>query len=110
MAEIADIITKLLERTNEDKVSWKPTANEDTFVAVVGNISTSVRGHGSSQRYQIVEFQILNAEGREIESYTARVGSDSVIADKVMELYEKARRVALDVDSQLDDLLKALDE
>ena len=45
MAEIADIITKLLERTNEDKVSWKPTANEDTFVAVVGNISTSVRGH-----------------------------------------------------------------
>lgn len=110
MAKIADIITKLLERTNEGKVSWKTTADENTFIAVVGNISTEVVGYTTARARQEVLFRILSSEGREIERYTTRVGDGQDISDKLIELYAKAKRTALGVDDALDDLLKALEE
>ncbi len=110
MAEVTDIITKLLERTNENKVSWQTTADEDTFIAVVGNTSTLVYGYGDPRSRQEVQFRILNSEGREIERYDTKTEFDQLIEVDLVELFTKARRVALGVDSQLDELLKALDE
>ena len=110
MAEITDIITKMLERTNENRISWQSTANEDTFIAVVGDTSTSV---STSDGGDQVLFRILNKEGREIERYDtdfATVENWEPFDKAVRELYTKAKRVALGVDSQLDDLLKALEE
>ena len=42
MADINEIFVKLLERTNQGKVQWEPTSDEDTFVAGVGNLSVSL--------------------------------------------------------------------
>ena len=109
MAEITDIISKLLERTNENKVSWKTTADEETFIAVVGNASTSMHAY-QSKNGQEMQFRILNSEGIEIEIYDTYTRFNPDIADELAGLYRGARRVALGVDSQLDELLKALEE
>ena len=110
MAEIADIISKLLERTNEGKVSWRTSVDENTFTAVVGKTSTLVYGYGDPRSRQEVQLRILNSEGREIERYDTKTEFDQLIELDLVELFTKARRVALGVDSQLDELLKALSE
>lgn len=111
MAEVTDILTKLLERTNQDKVSWQSTVDESTFLAVLGNTSVSIdEEYGDYGQLQYV-FKILNQEGREIE----RLGSNTLNTsgesshDELSELYIKARRVALGVDGQLDNLLQELE-
>ena len=115
MAEVTDIITKLLERTNENKVSWQTTADEDTFIAVVGDTSTLVSAYEGRLGKQEVRFRILNREGREIERYDTSFTILNFerlkdIDNSLAQLYAKARRFALGVEDQLDELLKALEE
>ena len=109
MAEIADIINKLLERTNEDKVAWKTTVDETTFTAVIGSTSTLVSARDDSLGNQQVQFRILDRQGREIERYDTLHKYDAEIGARLRELYTKAKRVALGVEDQLDELLKALE-
>lgn len=109
MAEISDILTTLLERTRQDKISWQSTADDSAFLAVVGKGSVMII---EDQLYEnIFVLRILNSEGREIESMAG--GSRSAQTNleegvQLRELYSMARRIALGVDSQLDDLLKEL--
>ncbi len=109
MAEVTEIVNKLLERTEDGKVSWKTTADENTFAAVVGNMSTLVLGYRDPLRRQMVQLRILNNEGREIETWDTGRASEPEILEKLVDLYAKARRSALGVDKQLDELLKALE-
>ena len=74
MAEISDILTKLIERTNQDKVSWLTTADDRAFIAVLGNASVMVLQ--DSSEYLILK--ILNAEGREIEQLNQSQGGNYI--------------------------------
>ena len=111
MADVTDILTKLLERTNLDKVSWQSTVDDSTFLAVLGNTSVAINEeYGDYGQLQYV-LKILNQEGREIErlgSYTSNKDGETS-HDELSELYLKARRIALGVDSQLDSLLQELE-
>lgn len=108
MAEITDVLTKLLERTNENKISWKTTVDEATFVAVIGNLSVAVSPYFDSFDEDI-RLQILNREGEEVDRFDATtIGSSSITSHRLDDLYKKARRVALGVDAQLDELLQEL--
>jgi len=102
MAEISDILTTLLERTRQDKVGWQTTVDESTFVAVFGKASVSIVEFGYPET---VMLRILNQEGRQIESTAGTTAEED---EQLKELYSKARRIALGVDSQLEDLLKEL--
>ena len=108
MAEIADILTTLLERTRQDKVGWQTTAEESTFVAVLGKASISIQ---ATNYQETIILRILNQEGIQIESMVGvgRFAETTEEQDEQLkELYSKARRIALGVDSQLEDLLKEL--
>ncbi len=110
MAEIADIITKLLERTNEGKVSWKTSVDEKTFTAVIGSTSTLLSANDDALGNQQVRFRILDKQGREIERYDSLHQHDAEIGARLRELYTKAKRVALGVEDQLDELLRELEK
>ncbi|MFQ6026196.1 MAG: hypothetical protein ACE5Q6_01635 [Dehalococcoidia bacterium] len=104
MAEITDVLTKLLERTNEGKVQWKPTSNERTFAAVVGTLSVMILTDQDG-----LVLSILDKSGREIErltNYDFRTPTE--VENEMIELYKIARHAALNVGSQLDELLKEL--
>lgn len=106
MAETSEILARLLERTNQNKVNWQSTAQDQVFIAVLGNSSVTIReweNFGSQNG-----LQILNDEGRVIEELDSDgVGSSWQL--ELHELYIKARRIGLGVDSQLEDLLKVLE-
>ena len=104
MAEIADIISKLLERTNEGKVSWKTSVDEKTFTAVVGNTSTLVSARDDAIGNQQVQFRILDSQGREIERYDTLHQYDAEIGASLREVYTKAKRVALGVAAFVESL------
>ena len=106
MAAVNDVLNKLLEKTNENKIPWDTTADEDAFVAPLGNVSVMVDSwEVSSQKYYIM--RILNNMGTVIESLDSDEGQVYPVLE---DLYVKARRVALGTDSQLDELLTHLDE
>lgn len=105
MAETSDILARLLERTNQEKVNWQSTSADDVFIAVLGNSSVRITEFFHDGMHAVLS--ILNEEGREIENLH-NVSDDEWYED-LRELYQKARRIALGVDSQLDDLLKILE-
>ena len=105
VAETTDILTRLLERTNQDKVGWQSTSDEDTFTAVLGNASVLIL----VDRTNAAILQILNQEGREIERLDSGTQEGQQWGYQLRELYSRARRIALGVDSQLDDLLQELE-
>ena len=109
MADISDILTKLLERTNQDRIGWQTTADDYTFLAVLGNSSVSISEvfiYGYDDSYVL---KILNNEGREIERIASDTVSSETFDTSLQELHKKARRIALGVDSQLDNLLQELE-
>ena len=99
MAEITDVLTKLLELTKENKIGWQTTSDEDVFSAVFGNQSVLVSGE---TLINLSSLKILNKAGVEIETL---VGENDI-----NKLHRIARRIALGVDSQLDELLSELDK
>lgn len=109
MAEITEILTKLAGSTDQGKIDWKPTANERAFMAAIGNLSVVIRSDADDEPI----LQILDSSGREIdrlEGWTYS-GSGELVDWKsnLLSLHWKARRIALDVDTKLDELLKSLE-
>ncbi len=105
MAEISDILVKLLERTNLDKVDWQSAAEESAFMALFGTTSVVI----SSDDLEGVIFKIVNQESRMIEDMSSDFGDGRDRAIELRELYSKARRIALGADSQLDRLLQEIE-
>jgi hypothetical protein len=114
MATIQDILTKLLERTKNNKILWKATAVEDTFVAVIGELSAEVRGDGRTW----TELRIRDKEGRTLELLMAgreehtdmkSLHFGSYWIQELDELLVTARRMALASDRKLSELLHLLD-
>lgn len=103
MAEITHIIAKLIERTDQGKVAWKPTAGEQAFVAVIGNTSVGV----AKDLLHNPELRVLDRVGREIYALDGRQSEE--YRKDLAQLHEKARRFALGVDRQLDELLAELE-
>lgn len=103
MAEISEILTKLAESTDQGKIDWKPTVNEQAFMAAIGNLSVVIQWEIGS--YPLLK--ILDSSGSEIDRPDGQTHSES--RDDLFELHEQARRIALQVDRKLDELLKTLE-
>ena len=106
MAEVTEIFSKLLERTRETKVLWKSTPSPQTFVAVIGDHSVMILVNDLGQAI----FRVNNKTGETIETMSGIKYFTVGWQDQLRELHELARHIALNVDSELDKLLKALEE
>ena len=105
MAEISDILTELIDRTGRNKVNWQPTSDEQTFLASLGTASVMILEDQAGDAV----LRILNLEGQEIERLDSGIeGEGRTWRNELRELYIMAKRVALGVDSQLEDLLQEL--
>ena len=104
MAEITQVLVKLLESTDSGKVDWKPTVSDQEFAASIGSNSVLIlRESGATA------LTILDSSGREIERVGSWFGIGKENSLELSELYDRARRIALDVESQLEELLNALE-
>ena len=109
MATMTDVLAKLLDRTRAGKVPWKPTNHDDTFVAIVGQVSIVIdmdwRGIGGD----MPTLRILDSNGRLIDWINVDTHEGAVYKRDLDDLYYMARRAALVTGTELDDLLAALD-
>jgi hypothetical protein len=110
MAEIAEIVDKLLERTNQNKIGWQPTVTENTFLAVVGKLGVSIALPRQALINDFVRFRIFDETGQLIKEIYADRVADGVTYYKLREIHQKAKRMALGDEGCLDELLAELDK
>lgn len=112
MATITDILTKLIEKSRDEKIAWRATSGRQKFLTMLGETGVSIDFDASTKLY---ELDIINRRGRLIESISAKyepegfATSERIMAGTLRELHGIARRSALDVDSTLDELASRLD-
>jgi hypothetical protein len=98
---ISDKDSKLLNfliRTTEDgKTAWEPTASEDQFTTSIKGKYNIVVGLGRDGHY----LKMLDAQ----ERVMLMIRDDDDPQERVTDIFEAARRVALNVDTAIDDIL-----
>lgn len=101
MANMEDVLTKVLDRTREGKIVWKDTGVTNKFVTTIGDSVMYVEGRGGSS-----SFVVFNNRGVEI----GRLGVGG-IGKRILlsELLELARNQALGVEKHLSGLMAELD-
>jgi hypothetical protein len=113
-AQIDELIDKLTELTRAEKVAWKETAAENTFLTGVGQ-SVVMVGRVNSNPDALCFIRILDANGRTIEeAYAPNLSPpDREVAlrdlGRLRALLELARRSALKSERVVSDLLSSLE-
>lgn len=106
------IAERLLQNTKNQYTSWQDTDEDDSFLMQAKDSSVIIdRKNSRAGLYYVL--RILNWQGREIESLKSSAASSldyNAWDDTLAELWERARRSALDVDSVLDSVLNDLEQ
>ena len=105
MAKIEEILDRLIELSNEGKVAWVRTVDASTFSAVLGNSSVLI-----SKDETGLSLRLLNSAGEDLEHITPADTGEFWGSPRMEELYELARRRALNVDAELDNVLVELNQ
>ena len=107
MVQVADIVVKLLDRTDQRKIPWRPTVSEDTFAATIGNWSVFISRPRHIATPEI-NLRVHDRVGQLLEDFY--IGADIVPTyGQLQELHGKAKRKALGTDQQLEELLAELE-
>jgi len=103
----------IYEKTKNGEIKWEATADEGTFQASLSNYSILIKRSPNVSlpvtTLNLTNFtlQICNEQGQVIEELTEYT---AIAADfKIGELFELARRMAMDVEKALDDLIGTLE-
>jgi hypothetical protein len=103
---------EVLSKTRAGRIHWEATAGEDKYIAAVGGQFTLVVStYTTLNKYgdtidEGIALLLKDSKDRELISVTREV--DGVVAADLRELYEYARRRALDVNAKLDQVLGEL--
>ena len=115
MADLNQILERLIQRTADGRVKWNRTVESNQFVASVDTISVVVQETpGNFLFTRGYRLEILNESGDTVEVLgnnraSGETDANSEQSQRLARLYASARRSALDVDATLDKLSKALD-
>jgi len=101
------LVSKLVEKTRENKVNWQPTVNSDAFAVYFQNFSLAISTEYDREADNSSVVVVLrNQEGKEIDQFA--VSSGEANFEELIELYSSARRKALKIDEAVQILLKEL--
>ena len=110
MPEVKEVIDKLLDRTNQNKIGWESTVTKDTFIAVIGSLGVSIAlpGRGPSLD-PVVRFRIMDKAGKVLQELNADQIDDPAIYSKLRQLHQQARQSAQGNTASWDELLAELE-
>lgn len=119
MDRMTQILEKLISRTHEGKVNWRPTANPDGFLTTLDTIGVIVSSRSNLGFGSLYKVEIQNEEGVALEimetpdDVIGFVGQEGVANQEqsrlIERLFQLARQSALKVDSTLEELANHLD-
>ena len=109
MADIIEIVDKLVERTDQNKINWRPTVTANTFIAAIGNLGVSISLPRQTIADSLVQFRVFNESGQTIQELSADHINNPHAHGKLMRIHSKAQQIASGNDPRLDELLAELD-
>ena len=109
MAEMSDIIDKLAEGTQQNRVPWKSAAGERTFIAAFGNLSVLLFSESIGLRTK-TKLSVLDERGNEID----HAEHDSIFAageyEQLCRLYQAVKQYcAVGADRKLEELIARIE-
>lgn len=122
MADMSQIVSRLNALTRQNRVPWKATSDRSAFVAVYGDLSVRITSRGDEPTNTIV-LGVYDRQGNLLESasHDASIPPTAPIFPAVQlnvtlqkdysglkPLYESARRIALETDQSLANLLERM--
>ena len=110
MANISDVIEKLLEKTEQNRINWKPTAAANTFAATIGSLGVSISVPRQTLADSLVRLQVFNESGRIVQECIADSIDQPHDHGKLMKIHSKASQIASGNDPRLDELLSELNK
>ena len=112
MAEMIDIIKRLIDLTSENRAPWKPTANSSTFAVTYGDLSLLISSR-MLKGTRTVRLSVLDGQGNEIDYAVLRPNRPGAGASRYKDLprlFDAAKKSALGVEEKLNDLLDRMNE
>ena len=109
MAEINDIVDKLMEKTDQNKINWRPTVTANTFIAAIGNLGVSISLPRQTVVDSLVRLRVFSENGQAIQELSVNNIDNPYAYDKLMRIHSKAQQIASGNDPRLDELLAELE-
>ena len=114
--DAAPLVTRLLEKSLNSKVDWKPTADRQAFVTSVGGgelsfkislvSTTDIDDFGQPESVEVPRLDMLDEKGKVLWY----IHTGDVPGGKLHHLYDAARRIGNRLDERLASAMSALDK
>jgi len=99
----------VLEKTRAGRIPWKPTAEESNFIAAIGGqYVLSISAHDVSPTAELPHYALTLSDRIGNELTTVTDMDQEISAKDIQELYETARRRAIQVDEKIGGVLAVL--
>ena len=109
--KLSSLVSTLIQKTREGKVSWNPTINDDEFLAGFSRYVVSIKLGFADEFRQERPYRtlgLLNKDGKTIDA-KIEYDTDSLDYQELGELFVVARRSAHDAEESLNSLLQELE-
>jgi hypothetical protein len=108
--KLITVITRLYAKTKDDVVEWEPSEDANLFAVKFSDYTISlVRILPSKDHPEWFNLSIANSDGAAIQEMDSSTARDNGFVD-MSDLFYRARRHAVDLNTALDDILKDLDD
>ena len=117
MNRMSDILNGLINRTEEEKLTWKTSIDKSSFITSVDTIGIIIRSFGSgwNERYRLeiqnddgITVQVLQTPDYYVRGVEPQDDGTKEQAEELSRLFILARRSALKTDLTLEKLAESL--
>ena len=110
MSILDDILDRLIQQTADGRLIWRRSVENDQFVAAVDAIAVSIRDLRGAMGYASLghRLEIMNESGETVEVLDINSRPTINQEEQLERLFILARRSALNTQSTLEKLAKAL--
>jgi len=112
-ADLNPILNKLITKSEEGKVPWKPTYDSDTFIAALeGEFTFQITRTGAQYTFLMKDKEdhnLVEITSRKLNQWEPGYEPTDSYFGQLDELYDLARDVALDISKKLTDAETLLD-
>ena len=104
------VMNKIYARTKADVLDWEPSEDPNVFAVKFADFTLSiVRAPEIEKAPESFSLSIANSDGLVIQELDSYLASKNGFAD-MKDLFDRARRRAVDINGALNDLIRELDE
>ena len=104
------MMNKIYARTKADALDWEPSEDPNIFAVKFADYTVSIeRTEETEKAPEGFNLSIANNDGLVIEELHSYSASKNGFTD-MKDLFDRARRHAVDINGALDDLIRELDE